>query len=48
MVVLYVGLGAAQYLLIVSNPNTSTPFMLVSVLISLAMVPDRGVRAANA
>ena len=39
MVVLYVGLGAAQYLLILSNPNTPTPFMLVSVLISLAMVP---------
>jgi MFS family permease len=39
MVVLYVGLGAAQFLLILSNPNTPTPFMLVSVLISLAMVP---------
>jgi MFS family permease len=39
MLVLYVGLGAAQFLLIVSNPLTATPFMLVSVLISLAMVP---------
>jgi len=39
MLVLYVGLGAAQFLLILSNPNTPTPFMLVSVLISLAMVP---------
>src|ERR1700719_4426462 len=39
MLVLYVGLGAAQFLLIVSNPHTTTPFMLVSVLISLAMVP---------
>jgi MFS family permease len=39
MVVLYVGLGAAQFLLIVCNPLTSAPFMLVSVLISLAMVP---------
>jgi MFS family permease len=39
MLVLYVGLGAAQFLLIVSNPLTPTPFMLVSVLISLAMVP---------
>lgn len=39
MLVLYVGLGAAQFLLILSNPLTSTPFMLVSVLISLAMVP---------
>jgi len=39
MLVLYIGLGAAQFLLIVSNPHTTTPFMLVSVLISLAMVP---------
>lgn len=39
MLVLYVGLGAAQFLLILSNPDTPTPFMLVSVLISLAMVP---------
>lgn len=39
MLVLYVGLGAAQFLLILSNPRTATPFMLVSVLISLAMVP---------
>ena len=39
MLVLYVGLGAAQFLLILSNPRTPTPFMLVSVLISLAMVP---------
>jgi MFS family permease len=39
MLVLYVGLGAAQFLLVVSNPLTPTPFMLVSVLISLAMVP---------
>jgi MFS family permease len=39
MVVLYVGLGAAQFLLILANPSTQTPFMLVSVLISLSMVP---------
>jgi MFS family permease len=39
MLVLYIGLGAAQFLLIVSNPLTPNPFMLVSVLISLAMVP---------
>ena len=39
MLVLYVGLGAAQFLLIVSDPRSATPFMLVSVLISLAMVP---------
>ena len=39
MLVLYVGLGTAQFLLIVSSPLTPIPFMLVSVLISLAMVP---------
>jgi MFS family permease len=39
MLVLYLGLGAAQLLLIVSDPLTPGPFMLVSVLISLAMVP---------
>jgi MFS family permease len=39
MLVLYVGLGAAQFLLLLSNPLTPAPFMLVSVLISLAMVP---------
>jgi MFS family permease len=39
MLILYVGLGSAQFLLILANPNTPTPFMLISVLISLAMVP---------
>ena len=39
MVVLYVGLGAGQFLLISANPSTTSPFMLVSVLISLALVP---------
>jgi MFS family permease len=39
MVVVYVGLGAAQFLLILTDPGTSIPFMLVSLLISLAMVP---------
>ena len=39
MVVLYVGLGAAQFLLVLSNPRSASPFMLVSALISLAMVP---------
>ena len=39
MVVLYVGLGSAQFLLVLANPATTMPFMLVSVLISLAMVP---------
>jgi len=42
MLVLYVGLGAAQFLLILSNPRSPIPFMLVSVLISLAMVPIVG------
>src|SRR5712672_1566653 len=39
MLVLYIGLGAAQFLLVVANPRAPTLFMLVSVLISLAMVP---------
>ena len=39
MAVLYVGLGAAQLLLILSNPRSLLPFMLISALISLAMVP---------
>ncbi|HVC02507.1 MAG TPA: MFS transporter [Steroidobacteraceae bacterium] len=39
MVVLYIGLGAGQFLLIAWDPRTPSPFMLVSVLISLAMVP---------
>ena len=39
MLVLYVGLGSAQFLLIPSNPSTPAPFMLVSALICLAMVP---------
>jgi MFS family permease len=39
MLVLYVGLGCAQFLLLLSNPSTPEPFMLVSGLICLAMVP---------
>ena len=39
MLVLYVGLGAAQFLLVLSNPQSTAPFMLVSALISAAMVP---------
>jgi MFS family permease len=39
MVILYVGLGLAQFLLNFSDPRTPVPFMLVAVLISLAMVP---------
>lgn len=39
MVVLYVGLGSAQFLLVLSSPQSAQPFMLVSALISAAMVP---------
>jgi MFS family permease len=39
MLVLYVGLGSAQFLLVLSNPQSVQPFMLVSALISVAMVP---------
>jgi MFS family permease len=42
MLVLYVGLGTAQFLLVLSSPQTAAPFMLVSALISLAMVPIVG------
>jgi MFS family permease len=39
MAVLYVGLGLAQFLLLLANPRSALPFMLISMLISLAMVP---------
>ena len=39
MLVLYVGLGGAQFLLMLAAPESATPFMLISALISLAMVP---------
>lgn len=39
MVVLYSGLGAAQFLLVASNPSTDIPFMLIAALICLAIVP---------
>ncbi|MGH8314123.1 MAG: MFS transporter [Steroidobacterales bacterium] len=39
MIVLYVGLGAAQFLLILSNTGTAAPFMLASGLICVAVVP---------
>ncbi|MGA7540000.1 MAG: MFS transporter [Steroidobacteraceae bacterium] len=39
MAVLYIGLGSSQFLLIPTGPLTNTPFMLVAVLISLAIVP---------
>jgi MFS family permease len=42
MLVLYIGMGSAQFLLVLANPGTPSPFMLVSVLISLAMVPIVG------
>jgi MFS family permease len=39
MVVLYIGLGSSQFLLIPTDPRTTAPFMLVAMLISLAIVP---------
>jgi MFS family permease len=39
MLVLYVGLGSAQFLLLLTGPESDQPFMLVSALISAAMVP---------
>ena len=39
MLVLYVGLGSAQFLLVLSGPQSTEGFMLVSALISAAMVP---------
>ncbi|MGA7538593.1 MAG: MFS transporter [Steroidobacteraceae bacterium] len=39
MAVLYIGLGSSQFLLIPTDPLTTTPFMLVAILISLAIVP---------
>ena len=39
MLVLYVGLGGAQFLLVLSSPQSPGPFMLVAALISVAMVP---------
>lgn len=39
MVVLYIGLGCAQFLLIPANPRTADPFLLAGTLISLALVP---------
>ena len=39
MLVLYVGLGSAQFLLVLADPRTPIPLLLVAVLISLAMVP---------
>lgn len=39
MIVLYGGLGAAQFLLLVSNPQSDIPFMLIAGLICIAIVP---------
>ena len=39
MLVLYVGLGLAQFLLLSADPLSAVPFMLVSILISLAVLP---------
>ncbi len=42
MLVLYGGLGSAQFLLLLSSPQSTAPFMLTAALISLAMVPIVG------
>jgi MFS family permease len=39
MAVIYVGLGAGQFLLNVDDPRTNTLFVLIAVLISLAVIP---------
>src|SRR5256885_8158157 len=39
MLVLYVGLGSTQSLRVLTSPESPAPFMLISALISLAMVP---------
>lgn len=39
MLILYAGLGGAQFLLVLANPSSTTPFMLVAALICAAMVP---------
>jgi MFS family permease len=39
MVVVYVGLGAGQFLLNVSDPSGSVLFSMIAILISLAVVP---------
>src|SRR2546430_4707825 len=39
MLVLYVGLGSAQFLLVLTSPESPAPFMLISALIWLATVP---------
>lgn len=39
MVVIYVGLGLGQFLLNLGDPGTIQPFLVISVLISLAVVP---------
>ena len=39
MLVLYLGLGLAQFLLLVAEPRSQSPFMMMAGLISLALVP---------
>jgi MFS family permease len=39
MLVLYLGLGLAQFLLLVAEPRSQSPFMMIAGLISLALVP---------
>jgi MFS family permease len=39
MLVLYLGLGSAQFLLLTAEPRSPAPFMMIAGLISLALVP---------
>jgi MFS family permease len=39
MLVLYLGLGLAQFLILVAEPRSQSPFMIMAALISLALVP---------
>lgn len=39
MLVLYLGLGSAQFLLLAADPRSDAPFMVIAGLISLALIP---------
>lgn len=39
MLVLYTGLGSAQFLLLTADPRSQVPFMMIAGLVSLALVP---------
>jgi MFS family permease len=40
MLVLYLGLGSAQFLLLIADPRSTAPFMVIAGFISLALVPS--------